>query len=103
VRENCTFVADAKAWVDMVFGAPAPLVAEEDREFISGAGAHLPEGDLTPESWGAWTSALKTATGRKGRSLFMPLRKALTGAEHGPEMSAILPLIGREKVLQRLS
>jgi glutamyl-tRNA synthetase len=103
VRENCTFVADAKAWVDMVFGAPAPLVAEEDREFISGAGAHLPEGELTSETWGAWTSALKTATGRKGRSLFMPLRKAVTGAEHGPEMSAILPLIGREKVLQRLS
>ena len=39
---------------------------------------------------------------RKGRGLFMPLRKALTGLEHGPDMGAVLPLIGRKKVLQRL-
>lgn len=103
VRENCTFVADAKRWADIIFGAPAPIVDAEDREFITAAAAHLPEGDLTPESWGAWTAALKSATGRKGRGLFMPLRKALTGREHGPEMSAVLPLIGREKVLQRLA
>lgn len=102
VRENCTFVADAAAWVEIIFGLPAPLVADEDKEFIAAAAAHLPEGDLTAESWSAWTNALKTATGRKGRGLFMPLRKALTGLEHGPDMGAVLPLIGREKVLQRL-
>ncbi|OZB14190.1 MAG: glutamate--tRNA ligase, partial [Hyphomonas sp. 34-62-18] len=102
VRENCTFVSDAKAWVEIIFGAPAPLVADEDKDFIAGAAAHLPAGDLTGESWSAWTNTLKTATGRKGRGLFMPLRKALTGLEHGPDMGAVLPLIGREKVLQRL-
>ena len=102
VRENCTFVSDAKAWVEIIFGAPAPLVADEDKDFIASAAAHLPVGDLTGESWSAWTNALKTATGRKGRGLFMPLRKALTGLEHGPDMGAVLPLIGREKVLQRL-
>lgn len=103
VRENCTFVQDAAKWVEIVFGDTAPVIAEEDRDFITGAGAHLPDGALTGESWSAWTNALKTATGRKGRGLFMPLRKALTGLDHGPDMGALLPLIGREKVLQRLS
>ena len=102
VRENCVFVQDAARWVDIVFGDVTPAVAEEDRDFITGAGAHLPEGALTADSWGAWTNALKAATGRKGRGLFMPLRKALTGLEHGPDMSTLLPLIGRDKVLKRL-
>lgn len=102
IRENCTFVSDAASWVEILLGDVTPVIAEEDREFIAGAAAHLPSGDLATESWSAWTNALKTATGRKGRGLFMPLRKALTGMEHGPDMSALLPLIGREKVLQRL-
>ena len=103
IRENCTFVADALAWVDIIFGAPPPSIADEDREFITAAATHLPEGELTPDSWSAWTNALKAATGRKGLGLFMPLRKALTGLDHGPEMATLLPLIGREKVLQRLA
>lgn len=102
VRENCGRVEEAASWVEIVFGAGAPQVAEEDREFISDAGAHLPGGELTAESWSAWTGALKAATGRKGRALFMPLRKALTGLDHGPEMAALLPLMGRAKVLERL-
>lgn len=103
VRENCTYVSEASNWVEPVFGQATPVIAEEDREFISGAAAHLPAGDLTASSWSDWTNTLKAATGRKGRGLFMPLRKALTGMEHGPDMGALLPLIGREKVLQRLA
>jgi glutamyl-tRNA synthetase len=102
VRANCGTVADAAVWADMIFGAPAPLVADEDREFIAGAGTQLPAGDITPETWKAWTEALKTATGRKGKGLFMPLRKALTGRENGPEMADILPLIGRAGIEARL-
>lgn len=102
VRENCSFVTDAKDWVEIVFGDITPVIADEDREFIAGAAAHLPAGELTGESWSAWTGALKAATGRKGRGLFMPLRKALTGLEHGPDMGAVLPLIGRARVLARL-
>ncbi|MFN3314020.1 MAG: glutamate--tRNA ligase [Hyphomonas sp.] len=102
VRENCAQVADAGAWVEIIYGAPEPVVADEDREFITAAAAHLPEGTLTGASWGEWTGALKAATGRKGRGLFMPLRKALTGLEHGPDMGAVLPLIGRDAVLARL-
>ncbi|MFN7180674.1 glutamate--tRNA ligase [Hyphomonas sp.] len=102
VRENCARVAEAGAWAEIIFGAAAPQVADEDREFITAAAAHLPSGELTPASWGEWTNALKAATGRKGRGLFMPLRKALTGLEHGPDMGAVLPLIGRARVLERL-
>ena len=46
---------------------------------------------------------MKAATGAKGKALFMPLRLALTGLDHGPELAALLPLIGRERALARLS
>ncbi len=102
VRENCTRLSDVSEWVDLVFGTIAPTIAPEDAEFIAGAAAHLPAGELTTDTWSAWTGALKAATGRKGRTLFMPLRAALTGREHGPEMANLLPLIGRTRVLERL-
>ncbi|RMF12503.1 MAG: glutamate--tRNA ligase, partial [Alphaproteobacteria bacterium] len=54
------------------------------------------------ETWGRWADAVKAETGAKGRSLFMPLRQALTGRNHGPEMNALLPLIGPDKARARL-
>ena len=59
--------------------------------------------DWAGDPWPALTGALKDATGRKGKSLFLPLRLALTGREHGPDMASLLPLIGRERALERLS
>ncbi len=70
----------------------------EDKDFVATAATLLPEGDLTGESWSQWANAVKAETGRKGRGLFMTLRKALTG----PDMGALLPLIGRERALKRL-
>ena len=102
VRANCERVRDAVRYVDMAFGEVTPVVEDADREFITRARAQLPAGDLTADSWSAWTTALKAETGRKGKSLFMPLRRALTGEARGPEMAALLPLIGRERVLERL-
>ena len=103
VRANCGRVRDAVDWVDVVYGDITPVVEDEDRDFVASAGDHLPEGDLDADSWGAWTSTLKSETGRKGKSLFLPLRLALTGQRSGPEMGTILPLIGRERVLKRLA
>lgn len=103
VRENCSVLPDVRAFVEVAFGDITPIVEEEDREYIAVAAASLPEGDIENETWGAWTSALKVETGRKGRGLFMPLRKALTGMSHGPDMSEMLKLIGREKAAQRLN
>ncbi|HBF91190.1 MAG TPA: glutamate--tRNA ligase [Hyphomonas atlantica] len=102
VRENCSLLPEVARWVETVFGDVTSLVDAEDKDFIATAAKLLPEGELTGDSWSAWANAVKAETGRKGRGLFMPLRKALTGQEHGPDMSALLPLIGRERALVRL-
>lgn len=102
VRDNLEKVSDSKTMWELVENA-LPQVEPEDRDFIDLARSCLPDGELTLESWGAWLSAIKEKSDRKGKSLFMPLRKALTGQEHGPELDRLLPLIGREKTLDRLS
>ncbi len=101
VRGNLARIADAADWRTVVEGDVEPIV--EDRDYLELAAARLPEGDLDVTTWGAWTSALKSETGRKGRQLYHPLRLALTGRESGPELAALLPLIGRARALARLS
>lgn len=54
------------------------------------------------DPWHSLTNALKDATGRKGKALFLPLRQALTGMDHGPDMGELLPLIGEAEVRARL-
>ena len=103
VRENCEKVEDAGRFVPVAFGEITPLIDEEDREFIIAAAGLLPDGEMTEETWGAWTSALKAETGRKGKGLFMPLRKALTGMERGPSVGDMLVLMGRDRALARLA
>ncbi len=102
VRGNCEIVRDALLYWSVVTGPVTARVDEEDREFIAQARDLFPDGDVTEETWGVWTAALKSETGRKGRGLFMPLRRALTGMDHGPDMKMLLPLIGRQNSLDRL-
>ncbi|MDE2383296.1 MAG: glutamate--tRNA ligase [Alphaproteobacteria bacterium] len=102
VRGNIEKLADAKAWHGIVAGDMKGEVAEADAAFIAAARAALPPAPWDGSTWKAWTEAVKAATGRKGKELFMPLRRALTGLDHGPELAALLPLIGREKALARL-
>jgi glutamyl-tRNA synthetase len=92
-RENITTRRDIAKWWDLCANGADPLVADEDAAFVAEAMALLPEGPLGPDAWGSWTNAVKEATGRKGKGLFMPLRKALTGQERGPEMADLLPLL----------
>jgi len=63
----------------------------------------LPPEPWDETTWGAWTGAVKAATGRKGKALFLPLRLALTGLDHGPELKTLLPLIGHERAEARLA
>ena len=63
----------------------------------------LPDAPWDATTWKAWTEAVKARTGAKGKALFMPLRLALTGLDHGPELAALLPLIGPERARARLS
>jgi glutamyl-tRNA synthetase len=86
----------------VVGGEIVPPVQEGEEEFLATARGLLPEGEWGAGTWGAWTEAVKTTTGRKGRGLYHPLRLALTGEEQGPELKVLLPLIGRERVLRRL-
>ena len=102
VRENCETVEAAARFVPVAFGEITPLIEAEDADFIAAAAELLPEGEMTDETWGQWTGALKTQTGRKGKGLFMPLRKALTGMERGPSVGDMLVLMGRARALQRL-
>jgi glutamyl-tRNA synthetase len=102
IRGNIEKLSDAKAWADIVTQDMKPEVAVEDKDFIAAARSALPAEPWDANTWKLWTEAVKTATGRKGKPLFMPLRQALTGLDHGPELAALLPLIGRDKALARL-
>jgi glutamyl-tRNA synthetase len=92
-RSNITTMKDLEMWWQIFRDGAEPVIDPEDAEFVAQAMALLPEGPLDTDSWSAWTTAVKQATGRKGRGLFMPLRKALTGQEHGPDMGRVLPLL----------
>ncbi|HWK43675.1 MAG TPA: glutamate--tRNA ligase [Stellaceae bacterium] len=100
VRPNLATLAEAETWWRVVNGPIEPLIDEPD--FTAAAARLLPAAPFDGETWRSWTEAVKTATGRKGKALFLPLRRALTGADHGPELAALLPLIGRERAVARL-
>ena len=102
VRGNLQTVAEAADWWTVIAGPVAAGVDPADAAFVAEAHAALAALPWSAGVWGEWTGALKAATGRKGRALFMPLRRALTGREHGPEMANLLPLIGRDAALARL-
>ena len=102
VKDNLEKVSEAADFWNLIENA-SPIIDQDDKEFISTAVSVLPGGDWDIETWGQWISAIKGVSDRKGKGLFMPLRKALTGMEHGPELDKLLPLIGRERTLARLS
>jgi glutamyl-tRNA synthetase len=102
VRPNLVFLADVQTWWTMARGQIAPLVSEDDQDFLKTALAALPPTPWDPETWGVWTKTLAEQTGRKGKSLFLPLRRALTGQDSGPDMAALLPLLTPDQVCSRL-
>ncbi|MGY6549657.1 MAG: glutamate--tRNA ligase [Roseinatronobacter sp.] len=99
-RENITKLDELAAWWSLCREGAAPEIAPEDAEFVAQALALLPPPPYGPEAWRDWTTAVKDATGRKGKGLFMPLRLALTGQSHGPDMSALMPLLQHVQALQ---
>lgn len=101
VRGNLAKFDDVALWAKVVQGPIEPQIDEPD--FIATARGLLPTGPFDETSWSSFTEAVKAATGAKGKGLFMPLRKALTGQEHGPEMKSLFMLIGAERAAARLS
>jgi glutamyl-tRNA synthetase len=104
IRPNLSTVSEAADWWQVVQGPiDSSTLPEDDRAYLARAGEIAATIDWSADPWHALTGALKAETGRKGRALFLPLRLALTGREHGPDMAALLPLIGREAAISRLS
>jgi glutamyl-tRNA synthetase len=100
VKANLTKLADAADLWTLVQGPVTPVL--ENAAEADTAATLLPPEPWDENTWGAWTKAVSAASGLKGRALYHPLRLALTGREHGPELKKLLPLIGREKTLARL-
>ena len=92
-KGNITVLAELESWWQLFRDGAEPLVDEADRAFVSQAMALLPAQPWTKATWGEWTATVKTATGRKGKELFRPLRRALTGRDAGPEMADVMPLL----------
>jgi glutamyl-tRNA synthetase len=103
IRPNLENMSQAADWWRIVTGpVEAPAPDEDDRAFLATAREILLGLDFGPDIWPALTGALKERTGRKGKMLFLPLRRALTGLDHGPDMAQLLPLLGKEEALRRL-
>ena len=102
IRPNLSRVADAADWWETLYGHVERRSAEEDRDYLAAAAEEAGRIDWSGAPWAALTAALKARTGRRGKALFLPLRRALTGRDSGPEMAALLPLIGREEAVARL-
>jgi glutamyl-tRNA synthetase len=99
-RANVEKIEDVAQWQSVVKGPLTPAIT--DAGFAAKAAELLPPEPWNAETWTTWTSAVRNATGRKGKDLFMPLRQALTASDHGPELKLLLPLIGRARALKRL-
>ncbi len=103
IAPNITKIDDVADWWAVVKGpiTVAPFESE-DKAFLAEAAKAAASIDWATDPWHALTNALKEGTGRKGKALFLPLRLALTGKEHGPDMAALLPLIGKDETIKRL-
>ncbi len=99
-RENIDRLDDLAGWWALCRDGAAPEIAPEDADFVAQALALLPPPPYGPQTWAEWTAQVKAATGRKGKGLFMPLRKALTGRGDGPDMAALMPLLRRVRALE---
>jgi glutamyl-tRNA synthetase len=103
VRGNIEKFSDTSVWADVIQKNLKVDHAPEDAAFIQAARNALPSEPWDLTTWKQWTDSLKATTDRKGKTLFMPLRKALTGMDHGPELAELLPLIGRQRTVERMA
>lgn len=102
IKSNVNSLAEIDQWWQILQGQIRAGLTPEDTVFVRETAAFLPPEPWDEDTWDAWMSTVKAATLRKGRELFMPIRKALTGMEHGPELKTLLPLLGRSLTLERL-
>ena len=102
VRPNLKTVTEAADWWAVIDGEIDVQTDPADHDFLADAARIADRIEWTADPWHALTAALKASSGRSGKTLFLPLRRALTGRDHGPDMAALLPLIGRARATARL-
>ena len=100
VKPNLDIVADVEIWHNICNNEVEPIM--EDKELSSVAADLLPPEPWNNDTFNAWLNEVKAKTGKKGKELFHPIRKALTALDNGPELKTLLPLIGYEKAFKRL-
>lgn len=100
VKGNLNVVADIRVWEEICHQNVKPII--EDKDLTDAAAELLPPEPWNEDTWNLWVNEVKNKTGKKGKELFHPIRKALTAQENGPELKILLPLIGREKAYKRL-
>jgi len=103
IRPNIATLDDVHEWWQVIEGPITSLASPDDEAFFEQARVIAATLDWENDPWAQLVAALKASGDRKGKALFLPLRQALTGRDHGPEMAALLPLIGRTRALERLS
>ena len=99
VKNNIEFFFETLEWRNIIISNNS--YNTEDKNFLKQAAELLPNEPYTIHSWDEWTSSIKNKTGKKGKDLFMPLRKALTGKDRGPELKYLLPLLSKDKIFQK--
>lgn len=106
VQPNSRFPADVLFWAERLFTAELERSADSQAEITTAGPAFFAQALAAYEQQGAvyqpLVDDLRQRTGRKGKNLFMPLRAALTGETHGPELARILALLPAELIRQRL-
>lgn len=102
VRTNIEKLEDVKEWANVVNNPVDVTLEDDDKEYTSNAADLLPPGPWNENTFNDWIAKVKESTDRKGKTLFMPLRQALTGMDHGPELPVLLPLLGPDKTKERL-
>lgn len=100
IRSNISNIRDVKDWYSVCCTKIAPTKDDMDYRLI--ASDLLPEGEFANDTWEKWMTAVKAKTGRSGKELFMPIRRALTNMDHGPELRRVLVILGRDRVYKRL-
>ncbi len=93
IGPNLDGMGEVEDWLDLLNNGTAPKIEADDAEFVAQALALLPPRPWDGQTWKSWADAVKAETGRKGRGLFQPLRRAITGRDHGPDMGALMPLM----------
>ena len=101
VRANLSNINEVKTWYDICCAELIPIT--DDLEFTTMAASLLPKGEFTNETWDQWITAVKAATDKSGKAIFMPIRKALTNLDHGPELRYVLKIMGYDRAFKRLT